>query len=273
MTDRGDSGVRMVLLDRLEQVATDIADVDQQEIAGELDTDSADRLRATYRAERTRLEERLDELASEDAPPPAGRSRRRVAVGVALLVLGFAAVTAVLLGTVRQRAPGELATGGIAGEVAGGNVDLSEVTNEEMEEVVAANPEVVGMRLALARRYFEAGEFDAALPHFMTILEEQDPDNAEALASVGWMTHLSSEPEVAERFVARALVVAPDYPQALWFLANIRISGLDDPAGAVEPLEQLLSYDDIPADVRSDAEALLAEAQAAEDRPGDGAGS
>jgi tetratricopeptide (TPR) repeat protein len=270
MTDREGAEVRMLLVDRLEQVATDIADVDQQEIAGEFDTESADRLRATYRGERARLEERIEELDDGDVPTPAGRSRRRVAVGVALLVLGFAAVTAVLLGTVRQREPGELATGGIASEVAGGNVDLSEVTNEEMEEVVAANPEVVGMRLALARRYFEDGEFDAALPHFMTILEEQDPDNAEALASVGWMTHLSSEPEVAERFVERAIEVAPDYPQALWFLANIRISGLDDPAGAVAPLEQLLSYDDIPADIRTDAEALLAEALSAADTTGDG---
>lgn len=268
MTDRAGGEERMLLLDRLEQVAVDLADVDQQEIAGELDAASADRLRATYREERVRLQERLDEVDDESVPTPAGRSRRRVAVGVALLVLGFAAVTAVLLGTVRQREPGELATGGIAGEVAGGNVDLSEVTNEEMEAVVAANPDVVGMRLALARRYFEDGEFEAALPHFMTILEDQDPDNAEALASVGWMTHLSSEPEVAERFVERAVEVAPDYPQALWFLANIRINGLDDPAGAVDPLERLLSYDDIPADVRTDAEALLAEVQA-----GDGGGS
>ena len=34
--------------------------------------------------------------------------------------------------------------------------DDDDQSNEEMEEVVAANPGVVGMRLALARRYFEA---------------------------------------------------------------------------------------------------------------------
>ncbi len=114
--------------------------------------------------------------------------------------------------------------------------------------------------MALAARYFEAGEFDDALPHYMTVLE-QDPDNAEALANVGWMTHLSGRPDVGVAFVERAIAAAPDHAQAYWFLANIRFHGLDDPAGAVEPLERLLTYEGLPDEIRTQAEALLAEAR------------
>ncbi len=195
----------------------------------------------------------------EDGAAP-GPDRRRMLVGVALVLAGFAAVTALLLTTVRTREPGELVTGGIATDVVQGDIDLATVSNEEMEAVVAENPDIVGMRLALANRYFEAGEFDRALPHFMTVLD-QEPDNPEALASIGWMTHLSGRSDVAESFVLRALDVAPEYAQAYWFLGNIRLLGLADAAGAIAPLERLLEFEAIPDDVRGQAEALLAEAR------------
>jgi tetratricopeptide (TPR) repeat protein len=124
-----------------------------------------------------------------------------------------------------------------------------------MEEVVAANPEIVGMRLALARRYFEAGEFDQAIDHYMIVLEqEQDP---EALANVGWMTYLSDRPDVALGYLERAIALEPDFAQAYWFLANIRYA-LGDTEGAIEPLEQLLAFDAVPDEVRREAEAALA---------------
>ncbi len=263
--DRSLSDRRQVLEEQLEQVGIDLDDLAGQEAVGDLDPGDAERLRTTYRNERRRLESQLSELIDGDEPVPAGRDRRRVAGGVALLVVGFVAVTMVLMATVRDRQPGELATGGIAGEVASGAIDLSEVTNEEMEAVIAANPEVTGMRLALARRYFEEGAFDQALPHFMTILEDQDPDNAEALASVGWMTHLSGRSDVAAGFVERALDISPEYVQAHWYLANIRFHGLEDEAGAVEPLQRLLEYDSLPDEVRTEATALLDRALAARD--------
>jgi len=169
------------------------------------------------------------------------------------------AVVAVFAISSLQDRPSD-ALGGVAGEVAAGaGVDLSEVTNEEMEAVVAANPEILGMRMALARRYFEAGEFDKALDHYMVVLE-QEP-NAEALANVGWMTFLSGRPDVAEPFAERAIELDPSYGPAYWFLANIRFVGLDDPDGAVEPLERLLEIENLPDEIRTEAEAMLAEAR------------
>jgi tetratricopeptide (TPR) repeat protein len=248
-----------LIRDEIEQVERDLAEVDEQLVAGELDVATADSLRATYRQELVRLNDDLAG-ADDDVAAQAGPDRRRLLAGVAVVAVGFIAVTVLLLNMVTARAPGELVTGGIATDVVQGGLDLTSVSNEEMEAVVAENPEIVGMRLALAGRYFEAGEFDDALPHYMTVLE-QDEDNPEALSSVGWMTYLSGRPDVAESFVVRALDIAPEYAQAYWFLGNIRLFGLDDAAGSIGPFEHLLEFESIPDDVRLQAEEFLAEAR------------
>ncbi len=235
-------------------VAEDLHAVEVQAAAGELAAAEAERLRGVYEAEAAALD-----AATVTDPPPRERSRRRVAAGAAILVLGGAALTVAVVLTVRDRAPGDLVTGGIAAEGAGR--DLSTVTNEEMEQVVAANPEVIPMRLALAGRYFEAGDFSAALGHYMEVLQrEQHP---EALANIGWMTYLSGEVETGLAFVERSLQVTDELPQSYWYLANIRYWGLEDPGGAVAPLETLLGFEAIPEEIRSAATELLAEVQAA----------
>lgn len=254
-------GAAEVLVDQLEQVDRDLAEVDEQAAAGELDAATAEALRATYRTERTRILAEIDELGAAGPPGAPGRDRKRALLGTLVVLAAFAVVTVVLVNTVQQRGPNDLATGGVASDVASGSVDLSQVTSEEMEQVVAANPDVPAMRLALARRYFEAGEFDKALDHYLIVLDQR-PDDAEALASVGWMTFLSDRADVAEAYVERALQSDPDYVQAYWFLGNIRLLGLDDAAGAVDPLERLLSHDGIPDDIRTQAEDLLARARA-----------
>ena len=74
---------------------------------------------------------------------------------------------------------------------------------------------------------------------------------------VGWLSFLSGEPALAESFITRALEVEPNYPQALWFLANVRANSGDD-QGAIEAIELLLAYDLSP-EVKAAADQLLAE--------------
>ena len=125
-----------------------------------------------------------------------------------------------------------------------------------METVVADNPEVIGMRLALARRYFQEGDFDKALDHYMVILDaEQHP---EALANVGWMTYLSGRPDVALGYVEAALDRQPNMLTALWFLGNIQ-SALGNYDAAMAALTVIVESDDIPDDVKESARALLVE--------------
>jgi len=44
------------------------------------------------------------------------------------------------------------------------NTELDNVTNEEMEIVVADNPDIFAMRIALANRYFDEVNYSKAYP-------------------------------------------------------------------------------------------------------------
>ncbi|MBT8212642.1 MAG: hypothetical protein KJN71_05820 [Acidimicrobiia bacterium] len=234
--------------ERLDQVETDLADVETQLAAGELDEATAARLRSTYQAERDGILA-TDEIAENSGP------RGRVIAGVAILVLGLVGAGIAVARSAEDRNPGDLITGGLPA------VDLSTITNEEMEEIVAQFPEVTTMRLALADRYFNDAQFSDALGHYLTVLD-QEPSNPRALANIGWMTYLSDQPEIAERYVEQSLASDAGYSQAYFFLGAIRLYGLGDASGAVPPLERLLEFDDLPQEIRDQAAELLDEARA-----------
>jgi cytochrome c-type biogenesis protein CcmH/NrfG len=128
-----------------------------------------------------------------------------------------------------------------------------------MEAVVAANPEVIPMRLALARRYVEAGDFSSALPHYFEVLE-RDARNPEALMYMGWMTYLSGDAETGVALIEQSLEVAPGDILATWLLANARYYGLGDRAGAVPLLEAVLASGLAPPEIVAEAEQMIAEA-------------
>ncbi len=247
------------LEEQREQVLADLADVDAGAASGDLDDATAEHLREVYRDELADLDRRRASLDEGESAPERPDRRRAIAGGL-LVVAGLTAVGVLLAVTVVDRGPSDPAVGGVPGAVADGGVDPADVTDEELEQVVADNPGITGMRLALAERYFVAGEFDRAVDHYLVVLE-QDPDNVAALAAVGWMTHLSGRSDVALSYVERALEIEPEFAQGYWYLANIRADGLDDPAGAAESLRTLLGFDGLPAEIRDQAEAMLAEVE------------
>jgi len=249
------------LSDELEAIEQDLADLESQVVGGDLDEATALRLRASYETDATTVRARIDEITAI-AAGSLGRDRRRVFAGVAFVGVSLLVVGLSVGFTVRDRAPGGPITGDIVQRSADeGPVNLNDVSNEEMEVVVAQNPENVPMRRALARRYFFEGTFDKAFEHYMAVLSIQL--DAEAMANVGWITYVGSdEVETALGLVERSLTIEPDNPMAYWFLANIRLNGLDDAAGAIEPLEQFLAYPDVPQELRTEAETLLEMAEA-----------
>ena len=248
--------------ERISQAERDLVEVDDQHAHGEIDAATAERLRARYRRERGELIEQLAGDAAEVAeelPKPGLITGRRMA-GAAVIMVAAAVLAFGVVRAVDDAAPG---AEGIASDVAAGEeVNLDNITNEQMEEVIAQNPDVAPMRLALADRYFAAGEFSDALAHYMYVLEEMGIDDPEALANVGWMTYLSDVPDVAASFVERSIRIEPDAGIAFWYLANIRYRGLNDAPGAIEPLRQLLGYENLPTELRTEAESLLAEVEA-----------
>ena len=239
-----------VIEGQLASARADVEELAAQTKAGEIDGLTAKRLDNTYRAEIASLESELS--STPDDKPGAGRSRSRVLWGAGILAVGVAAVTVAAIAAVEPRPEGGFVTGGIGEPTA-----LADTTNEQLEQVVAANPEVIPMRLALARRYFEAGQYSQALDHYLSILDQEQ--NPEALANVGWMAYSSGEAETAAAYLEQSLEAAPEYPQAKWFLANVRFFGMEDPAGARQLLEDVLAADGVPSDVRQEANTMLDE--------------
>ncbi len=240
------------IADQVKQVERDLAEVAAQRDAGELDDATAERLAAAYEAERVAV---VATAAVVEDPEASGRSRLRLLLGAAILGVGIVTIAIIGMFSV-QESPTDEITDGIPSEVLGGEAGASSISNAEMEAVIAANPGIIGMRLALAERYVQEGDHPSALAHYLVVLD-QDADRPEALAMVGWLSFLSGEPVLAESFITRALDVEPNYPQALWFLANVRANSGDD-QGAIEAIELLLAYDLSP-EVKAAADQLLAE--------------
>lgn len=238
-----------VVEQRLEQVGVDLTDLERQVADGELDAETAEQLRQVYELEGAALSEK----ESTTSAPVGVESRIKVAafgIGVVSVMIGIVAV-------IGLNNPQSNAVEGVAGAVLSGETtNLDDVTNEEMEVIVANNPDVLAMRRALARRYFDEGDFSKALGHFLYILEREK--DAESLATVGWMTFLSDNPDTAASFLDEALKVNPDYLTAQVWLALVRLEGLNDPAGAVPLFERALRAPEMPEETRTVIEEALA---------------
>ena len=97
------------------------------------------------------------------------------------------------------------------------------------------------MRLALAGRYFRAGDLAQAFAHYREVLEHSPTasEEAEALSRLGWMAWAGSgEIDLAVDTLDRALLAVPGYPQAIYFKAIVLWCGAGNPAAAVPLLEE-----------------------------------
>jgi cytochrome c-type biogenesis protein CcmH len=197
---------------------------------------------------------------------PAGRSRARLIVGGVVLVLVFAGIVVVAANSLQDR------PAAAAGAADVGEEDLSDVSNETMEAVIAANlddPQINGMRLALAERYFDSGDYRSAFPHYLEVAEDPeatDPEAITALVRLGWMAFDGNgEVETATRLIDEALVIDPDSQLALYVRARVLWCGSGDHEQAVATFEGMLAQPDLPAETRNQVEADLEAARAGED--------
>lgn len=131
---------------------------------------------------------------------------------------------------------------------------------EQLEAFVARNPDDLAAQMGLGDEYFAVNRYDAALDRYLTVLQVR-PDEPRALARAGWIAFEGGDSNAAQRLVTQSLDVRPDDPEALWFLAQIRLYGLDDATGAVAPLRRLLGLDELSADLRREARTLLTRAR------------
>ena len=227
----------------------DIEEVRRQVVEGELDHETAELLIRRYR----------NEIHQKDPEEKAGRaSRSRRVTGALLLIAVLAGVSVTAFYAIRPREGGFI-TGDTITQ------DLSAVTNEQMEAVIAANPDVpqiAAMRLSLADRYFEEGSFSLALPHYLGALEGtlDSSRRARGMARIGWMSYLSGVVDIAETYLIEALQIDPEYGEAQLFLGLIRLYE-GDPEGALDRLEPLLDAEGVPDDSRRMIEQAVEEAR------------
>jgi len=247
--------------DRREHVLRDLDELSDQVAAGELDTETADRLRAAYEAELEAMERGPKRDEPDDLPQ--GRSSRRTLAGAFLLIGAFTVV--IILAAQALRSGDEPSPQADESDVAASDG----TTLAQMEEVVAANPDVPGMRLALADLYFAQGDYMSAIDHYLVLASAELPPEEESrtLARIGWMAHATGQPDAAVQYITAALDIDPDYVEGKLFLGLVRLYGLEDPGGAIPLLEEVLAFPELQPVIRAEVEVALDEARAAAESP------
>lgn len=264
------------LVRRRDQALRDLVDMDDQVSAGELAPQAAVDLRRRYEAEAASAIAALTlganttvavTDASEETSGSGARPRRPRARHV-MYAFGMVAAAAAIIMVPKfaaDRPPGGFVTGNEVREQPGGSSpprdpasqrpSLASVSDAEMEKVVEANPDILGMRLALAERYVDKGRYDLAVVHYTTVLET-DPDNAEAQAHLGWVMLQLDRPQEAAKLLDRAIASDSELLDALWFQANVRLYGLEDAEGALATLDKMRARQDLTPVVLRQVEQL-----------------
>jgi cytochrome c-type biogenesis protein CcmH/NrfG len=253
--------------ERTDAALQDLEELEAQRAAGLVDDATAQRLWARYAREAVAHEAAGGPEQDGDGTDgtgeqagTGGRWARRL--GVVTLVAAVAGALTIGL-DVGDRAPGGFVTGneavGPPSTAAGGGRDLSQVTNEELEQVIAQNPDIVPMRARLAHRYLDDGDLDRAVEHYLQVLDRDD--HPEAMSHLGWILFTQGRADLAAPLLDQSRQLDPQDPEATWFQANLLLYGQDDPAPAIPLLEGLLRRDDLGETQRSDVETALRDAK------------
>lgn len=184
-----------------------------------------------------------------ERPTSKTRSRRRALVGGLILAGSFAAIVVVAGFFLQEDSPGTASgVAGLAGQ------DLEDVSNETMEAVIAANldnPQISGMRLALAERYFDEGDFQSAFPHYLAVAQStasSEPQAVTALVRLGWMAWTGNqEVELAIEMLDQALAIDPDSSTARYLKGQVLWCGANEPGEAEQLFTQVIDNGDLPA--------------------------
>jgi cytochrome c-type biogenesis protein CcmH len=190
--------------------------------------------------------------------PVAERSRRRLLIGGLVLAVSFGGIVLVAGFFLQDRTE---ATSGVA------NVEtdsLDSISNETMEAVIVANatdPQINGMRLALAERYYEIGDYGSAFPHYLAVAESDAASNKEAVAALvrlGWMAwdgNGAIGPAIG--MFDQALAIDAASTTARYLKGQVLWCGAGDVVAAADLFTAILADSDLADDTRVRVEADL----------------
>lgn len=136
-------------------------------------------------------------------------------------------------------------------------------TLAQLESEVADESAPVALRLTLAERYLTTGDIALAREQARLARAQAgtDVERQRALRDLGWSLALLGEPERGAALLEEALVITPGERNATWYLANVRLSGLEDPGGAAELFRRLLAGDELSPEQRTAVEERLEAAE------------
>lgn len=267
-----DTAARRRLAEDRDQALRDLLAVDEQERAGEIPAAAAEALRRRYEAAAANaLSALTDPGPPTDPTPRSGRHRGRVR-HAAYLATALAAVLAAVVVLPRYLAArpaggfvtGNLPTPAASSSAPNGGLGRSSTPAgtsaalRALQDAVRARPDDAAARLALANAETAAGRYADAATQYGWLLQ-RDPNNAEVLAHSSWLLLQTGQPQQAYQAVTRALQLNPRSVHGLWFLANIQLGGLADPAAALTTLRRLQDQG-VPSALRAQVRALTAAA-------------
>ena len=264
-----DAGSRRAALEeRIRLAEQDLADLAVQIEEGELAETDAVRLENRYQADLDAARTALNSLPrGEKAPAPRskGGDPGKVAPagapgrsGLKVLVVAVAAMVVLTIGIV------VIAQGGAEDEATATTAPAASTGSlAELVAAVEAQPGNNPMRLALADRYFETGDYMEAMNHYSTITAN-DPTDGEASvanARIGWMAYSAlGDPQTALQFLDMAIEQDPLYGEAKLWKGVVLLYGMDDGPAAVLFFEEVLQMTDLPEALRPEVELMLQEA-------------
>lgn len=195
---------------------------------------------------------------TEPAEAPEERSRTRRLAPLLVLAGAFAVIVVVAGFFLQEREGPNSGVANLAGQ------DLGNVSNETMEAVIDANadhPQVDGMRLALAERYYEVGNFRSAFPHYLAVAESQnstEPQAVTALIRLGWMAwEGNGQVEAAVDLLDQALAIDGNSDTARYLKAQVLWCGANQPEKAATLIEDVLADPQLAEESRDVLEADL----------------
>jgi tetratricopeptide (TPR) repeat protein len=149
-----------------------------------------------------------------------------------------------------------------------GGQDLEDVSNETMEAVIAANadhPEVDGMRLALAERYYQVGDYSTAVPHYQAVAESAAATNSQAVTArvrLGWMAwDGNAEAETAIGLFDQALSIDGTSSTALYLKGQVLWCGEGEVDTAIDLFHEVLADPELSPEARASVVSDLATAE------------
>jgi len=258
---------RARLTERRDIISRDIEELAAQVEAGEIDESTALDLRTRYVQDLADVEARLAEIPREKPTPestdassetPAtiqqGWSPRSVLTAGGILVAAFTVILVLVVSSANNSSTTQTTAG-----------DTLSATLQQLEAAVEANPDVVGMRIALADEYFAEDDFTNALDHYLKALDSNptDVEASHVLGRVGWLAYVTGQPDAAVDYLNQSLEKDPTNLEATLFLGIDYLYGLDDAQKALPLLQQVMADPDIPTDLKTQIQTAIDDANAA----------